>query len=153
MRKSIKISSLSDLKTKKLFYDKLFFIYIAVPKFRRKDNELKNDTEKWIYFLKNLTKFKEIPDVLKSEMFMKAFQIAEIANFTETERESYQESMKYYNDLKNTIDKSFEDGRKENKFEVVKIMFLENEPIDKIVKYTNLTKNEIEKFIKEIINP
>ena len=135
---------LSDLKTKKLFYDKLFFIYIAVPKFKKKDNELENDIEKWVYFLKNLTKFKEIPDVLKSEMFMKAFQIAEIANFTAKERDSYQESIKYYNDLKNSIDKSFEDGEIKEKFKIAKNLKDLGIETEKISKATGLTIKEIE---------
>ncbi len=41
---------LSDLETNKLFYDKLYFIYLAVPKFNKSEHELSNDTEKWIYF-------------------------------------------------------------------------------------------------------
>ena len=39
-------------------------------------------------------------------MFIRAFKIAEISNFTEEQKFAYQESMKYYRDLKNVIDKS-----------------------------------------------
>ena len=41
-----------------------------------------------------------------------------------------------------TIDTAFSDG----KIEVAKMMKLENEPIDKIIKYTGLTKDEIKKL-------
>ena len=51
-------------------------------------------------------------------------------------------SLKNYRDLKSVIDTAFSDG----KTEVAKMMKLENEPIDKIIKYTGLTKDEIEKL-------
>ncbi len=37
-----------------------------------------------------------------------------------------------------------EEGREQEKIEIAKNMLLDNEPIEKIVKYTNLSKNDIE---------
>ncbi|GIW22471.1 MAG: hypothetical protein KatS3mg068_1478 [Candidatus Sericytochromatia bacterium] len=44
-------------------------------------------------------------------MFIKAFNIAEISKFNQEQRIAYEESVKYYRDLKNVIDKSYEDGQ------------------------------------------
>lgn len=102
---------LTDRKTKKLFYDKLLYVYIEMPKFKKSETELQTNVDKWLYFLKHLSKFDEIPKSLQTEMFIKAFEIAEIANLTADQRFAYEESMKYYRDLKNVLDKSFLDGQ------------------------------------------
>ena len=143
---------LSDLETNKLFYNKLFYIYIEVPKFKKIENELSNNREKWIYFLKNLSKLDEIPEKLKNDMFIRAFKIAEISNFTEEQKFAYEESMKYYRDLKNVIDKSYDDGKIEgeeigiekSKIEIAKKLKDKGFTLKDISEATGLTIEEIE---------
>ena len=67
---------------------------------------------------------------------------AEIAKFSEDERHDYEQSLKIYRDLKNVIDTAFDDGI----IKVAKLMKLNNEPIEKIMKYTGLTEEQIDKF-------
>jgi hypothetical protein len=43
---------------------------------------------------------------------------AEIAKYTREEREQYEESLKYYRDIKNVIDTAFEDGELKGKLEI-----------------------------------
>ena len=43
-------------------------------------------------------------------MFKKLFEAAEIAKFSPKEREAYEESLKYYRDIKNVVDTSREEG-------------------------------------------
>lgn len=42
--------------------------------------------------------------------FKKLFEAAEIAKFTKEERAAYEESLKYYRDIKNVVDTSREEG-------------------------------------------
>lgn len=53
-------------------------------------------------------------------------------------------------DSKNVIDKSYDDGiqygERKRDFEIAIEMKKDNEPIDKIIKYTGLTKEDIEKL-------
>ncbi|MEI6823811.1 MAG: hypothetical protein WCL51_17920 [Bacteroidota bacterium] len=62
----------------------------------------------------------------------------------------YEESVKIYRDLKNSIDTAREEGSDKRTIEIAKEMILENEHIDKIIKYTKLTKSQIEGIIKEL---
>ncbi len=94
------------------FYDKLTYIFIEMPRFTKKEDELENHFDKWLYFLKHLESFESIPGILKEEVFLKGFKIAEIANLDEKERAEYEESLKHYRDLKGVIDTSFEEGEK-----------------------------------------
>ena len=106
-----------DTRTKEVFYDKLTFIYLEMPKFNKSEEELNGMFEKWLFVLRNLSRLMERPKALQERIFTKLFEAAEIAKFTKTEYDSYEESLKIYRDWKNTIDtakiKSKEEGRKE----------------------------------------
>ena len=45
---------LTDTEMCKVFYDKLTFIYLEMPKFRKKVEELETRFEKWLYVIRNL---------------------------------------------------------------------------------------------------
>ena len=108
---------LTDIETCKVFYDKLTFIYLELPKFKKKIDELSTNFEKWLFVLKNLHKLNKIPDQLKEERFEKLFAIAEVAHFTREELKSYEDSKKFYRDIKNSMDTAFEEGKVEGKVE------------------------------------
>ncbi len=130
----------------KIFYDKLTFIYLEMPHFDKKEHELETRLDKWLYFIKHLEDFQSIPVIFKDSVFIKAFEKAEIANYSEAERNNYQESLKIYRDLKNTIDTSYDEGRLEEKFEVAKNASKIGLATEVIMQLTGLTKEQIEKL-------
>ncbi len=101
---------LTDIETHKVFYDKLTFIYLEMPKFTKTPEECKTRFEKWLYTLKNLPRLDRIPDRFRERIFKKLFAAAEIARFTPTEARQYEDSLKYYRDMKNSFDTAREDG-------------------------------------------
>ncbi len=101
---------LLDTETKEVFYDKLSFIYLEMPKFRKSVEELETHYDKWLYILQNLPKLDKIPDRLKEGLFLKLFEVAEIAKYDENEQRAYQDSVKYYRDLKNIMDTAIEEA-------------------------------------------
>jgi predicted transposase/invertase (TIGR01784 family) len=125
-----------------IFYDKLTFIYLEMPNFNKVESELNTRLDKWLYFIKHLEDFQTIPTIIQDEVFNQAFEKAELANFGQIDLANYENSLKIYRDLKGVIDTAFSDG----KTEVARIMKLENESIQKIIKYTGLSKEEIEKL-------
>jgi len=148
------------------FFNKLTYIFIEMPRFTKQEHELADHFDKWLYFLKHLEDFENIPGILKEDLFIKAFEVAEIANFDERQMAEYEESLKNYRDLKGVIDTSFEEGEtlgieegkklgiekgkkegEENKAnEMAKKMKQKEEKIEKIAEYTGLSKEEIEKL-------
>ncbi len=130
---------LTDIDTNKVFYDKLMFIYLEMPKFNKKENELKTRFDKWLFILKNLHKLDRIPNDLRENIFKKLFETAEISKFNKEEYKAYEDSLKYYRDIKNSIDYAKEAG----KVEVAKKMLNDNMSIELIIKYTGLSKEEI----------
>jgi predicted transposase/invertase (TIGR01784 family) len=123
-----------------VFYDKLKFIYIELPKFKKQEDDLETQFDKWLYVFRHLSNLQDRPRKLQDRIFQKLFEAAEIARFSPEERDAYEESLKYYRDLKNVVDTSRLEGIKA----VAKEMKDDGEPIEKIIKYTNLNREEID---------
>ncbi|MCF8373710.1 MAG: Rpn family recombination-promoting nuclease/putative transposase [Bacteroidales bacterium] len=145
---------LSDIETHKIFYEKLTFIYLEMPKFNLTENELKTKYQKWLFILKNLNKLERIPVELKESIFLKLFETAEIAKLNKDEFRQYQESLNAYRDIKNSIDTAWEEGREEGReegekkkqIEIARGMKMDALSIELITKYTGLSISEIEKL-------
>lgn len=131
-----------------VFYDKLKFIYVELPKFRKTEEELETHFEKWLYVFRHLANLNTRPQALQEKVFEKLFEVAEIAKFTSEEKEAYEESLKYYRDLKNVVDTSreegIEQGIEQGKIEVAIELKKNKVPIEIIMKSTGLSKEEIE---------
>ena len=102
---------LTDQETHRVFYDKLTFIYLEMPKFNKTVDELTTRFEKWLYVIRNLNRLDRVPDKLREQVFEKLFEAAEIARFTPEQVRSYEDSLKHYRDLKNSLDTAREEGR------------------------------------------
>ncbi|QEP43492.1 Rpn family recombination-promoting nuclease/putative transposase [Ectothiorhodospiraceae bacterium BW-2] len=101
----------------KLFYDKLTFIYLTLPNFKKSIDELETLQEKWFYLFRHLHELDNIPQKLQETVFEQLFEQAQIARFEPQEREAYESSLKYYRDLKNVIDTAHDEGRTEGRVE------------------------------------
>jgi predicted transposase/invertase (TIGR01784 family) len=130
----------------KTFYDKLTFIYLEMPNFKQAESQLKTRLDKWLYFIKNLEDFQSIPSIFTDEIFNKAFEKAELAKFGQTDLANYENSLKIYRDLKGVIDTAFDEGKLEGKVEMARAMKSDNEPLEKIMRYTGLSKAEIDRL-------
>ncbi len=139
---------LTELETKEVFYDKLMFIYLQMPKFNKKVEELETRFDKWLFVIKNLHKLDRIPEKLKENIFVKLFATAEIAKFTQDEYKDYENSLKYYRDLKNSLETAKEEGKVEGKIEVAKNLLENDVDIRIIAESTGLTEKEINELKK-----
>ncbi len=59
-----------DTKTGKSLFDKLTYIYLEMPKFKKTEAELENHFEKWLYILKNLENFTSRPQKLQEKKYL-----------------------------------------------------------------------------------
>ncbi|MEN7551051.1 Rpn family recombination-promoting nuclease/putative transposase [Rapidithrix thailandica] len=142
---------LKDIETNEVFYHKLTFIYLEMPKFNKTVDELETHFDKWLYVIRNLNRLDSIPDKLRERIFEKLFETAEIARFTPEQVRSYEDSLKYYRDLKNSLDTAKEEGRLEGKQEgivegkldIAKKLLTKGYSIEEIIELTGLTKEQI----------
>ena len=84
---------LMEKRTGKVFYDKLSYIYLELPKFTKPLEELETNFERWIYLLKNLPKLESRPPELMGKGFDRLFQAAEVSLLTPKEMREYDKSI------------------------------------------------------------
>ena len=140
----------------RVFYDKLTFIYLEMPKFAKTEAELETSFDKWLYVLKHLPRLTDRPAKLQERVFAKLFDAAEIGKFNREEMDLYENSLKHYRDMKNVIDTAAGDGvtkgleqgraegRQETLIEIARKCLADNFPVQAIARLTGLSEAEIE---------
>lgn len=111
---------LLDTRTKEVFYDKLTFIYLEMPKFNKSELELETMFDKWMFVLRNLSGLMERPAALQERVFERLFKAAEIAGFSKRELYEYEDSLKVFRDWYSVVKtaekkghvKGYEEGEK-----------------------------------------
>ena len=149
---------LVNVATKKVFYDKLTYVYIQIPLFNKTEGELETLEDKWFYVIQNLQKFKNRPAALQERIFDKVFQTAELAQFDKKQRMAYEDSLKYYRDVKNVIDtakeeareEGKEEGRKEEKKKIAANLLKYGLSIEVVAENTKLSIEEVKAIAKSI---
>ena len=104
---------LMDKKTFRVFNDKLSFKYVEIANFDKTEAELVTLYDKWLFALKNISYLDKRPDSFRERVFSKLFDEAEIARFNPQELHEYEDSLKAYRDIKNSIDTALELGREQ----------------------------------------
>jgi predicted transposase/invertase (TIGR01784 family) len=95
---------LIDCDTKELFYDKLTFVFIELPRFTKELKDLKTFFEKWIFILKHIQELDDLPKKFRNDkIFEQLFEIAKIALMTQEEVNNYLKDLNDMNIVKNEI--------------------------------------------------
>ena len=137
---------LLDKQTHRVFNDKLTFKYVEISKFNKRIEELKTNYDKWLFVLQNLSRLDRQPEYLQTAVFNRLFAEAEIAKFTRAELREYEDSLKAYRDIKNSLDSAEEKGERKKAIEIAKNLLEMGMPIGSIMKATGLSQEEIAKL-------
>jgi predicted transposase/invertase (TIGR01784 family) len=153
---------LVDVSTGKVFYRKLAYIYLEMPKFCKTESQLVTMYDKWLFALKNLSKLLERPKELQERVFEKLFRQAEIAMFTAEEYSDYEISLHSLWDITNAMNDAeakgygkgkeagLEEGRAEGAhqqaIDTARRMLAKGMSIEDICVFTNLAPDEISKI-------
>lgn len=135
---------LLDKQTHRVFNDKLTFKYVEISKFNKRIEELKTNYDKWLFILKNLSRLDRQPEYLQTAVFNRLFAEAEIAKFTRAELREYEDSLKAYRDIKNSLDSAEEKGERKKAIEIAKNLLEMGMYIENIMKATGLSQKEID---------
>jgi predicted transposase/invertase (TIGR01784 family) len=148
----------------KVFYDKYALYFIETQKFHKVESELASQLENWLYLIKHLEEFPDVPAKFQHTILEQAFEIAELAHLTESERKAYEDSLKHYRDILNIVHTARDEGKVEGFIEGKAVgkeegliegelkrarkaaiqMKADKMPISKISEYTGLSEEEIE---------
>ena len=99
--------------------------------------------ERFLYLMKNLPTFVEKPELWDDPYFNEFMEQAEFASMSFEEQEAYIASMKQKWDYDNSIDFAEQKGIEKGIEQVARRMLADNEPIEKIVKYSGLTEEQV----------
>ena len=149
---------LLDTQTHEVFYDKLTFIYLEMPKFNKREDELETMFDKWLFVLRNLSSLFERPTALQERVFARLFEAAEIAKFSPTERNDYEESLKNFRDMYSVIStaekkghdrglaEGMEKGASQKALEIAAMMKAAGMPLTEISRLTGVELQELSKI-------
>jgi predicted transposase/invertase (TIGR01784 family) len=129
----------------------LRFVFLELGRFNKYIWELETVTEKWMYLLKHMHEMVVIPNEFDDPVFSNLFLLAKINNFTSDELKQYQKSLENMGEFENIVNSTAEiaemrgreQGRAEEALKVAKEMLADGMPVDKIVKYTGISEEEI----------
>lgn len=102
----------------------------------------KNTLDEWIYFLKK----DEIKDEFKAKGLKEAKKQLDVMKLSEEERKEYEKYIEQQRYEKSLILSNYKVGKMETSNEIATQMKNDGESIAKIIKYTGLTKEQIEKL-------
>ena len=94
----------------------LRYVHVELPKFNKQLIEPITPIDKWQYILRHLSTLSERPAILHEPVFKKLFEVALLANLDLEEQTAYENSIKHYRDIRNSIETSRQEGIKQARF-------------------------------------
>ena len=123
--------------------DKLEFYILELPKIKE-ESKINEKLNKWIKFIRSPEALKM--EDLKDKYIKKAMEELEKLGDSEEEQERAFQRELFIMDLKAIEARGIDKGEKNTKIEIAKKMLKDGLDIEIIIKYTGLTKEEIEKL-------
>ncbi len=147
---------ITETKTNIQFLTLSEYHFIELKKFNKQQESLTTNTDKWVYLIKYAEELKQIPKQMQNSHEMtEAFHVLEQMNWSESEFMAYQTEVdlwrrQHYNTQalkEESIAKGqaegLAEGIKKKAYEVALALLDEEEKIEKIMRITGLTRNEI----------
>ena len=139
---------ITDQKTNEKAFDTFEWHIVELPKFKKTENEVKNDEERWLYLLKNAATLNYVPPCLEQlKETDRAMEVLDKHLWSKEEMEVFERVLHAERVQRSVMEtakaESLAQGELEGKRVVAKQMLVEGLPINLIVKVTGLTEEEI----------
>lgn len=134
----------------------LKMVFVELPKFSKKLDELETITDKWIYFIKEAPNLEIVPDKMKEvEEINQALTIANQANLTEKELDELHHQEVFLEDQKGSFVKGKEEGVEEGQLLLVNRLLIrkfgELSP-DLLSQVQNLPRSLLENLGEDLLD-
>lgn len=97
-------------RTGTVYSKKINFAFIELPKFTKTATELRTNTDRWLFCLRNLSRLDSRPEAVQGRIFEQLFKAAEINRLTKQEMTTYKKSILEYDDVRSAVDYAREEG-------------------------------------------
>ena len=105
--------ALREKNSESVFSDKLRFIYLSLPFFKKKEKDCETDFDKWIYVLKHMEVLERMPFAGQKKIFERLAEVANKRNLSKKEKEQYDASFDRADDYYSVIECYYDDGKKD----------------------------------------
>ncbi len=136
-------SQVKDVETNERTLHDVEFTFIELPKFNKESKELRNLTEKWVYFIKNAENLNLIPENTDDEGLKSAYQEANKQTWTTEELAAYDYVYMREEDERARMDSAERKGADNSRTEIAKNLKSEGLPDAIIAKATGLSLEQI----------
>ena len=137
-------------ETGKEYLSGIVYYIVELSKFDKKIEIVDNLLDKWVWFIKYASEIEEIPDNMKEEVFVHAFEKARVANMSPLELEYYDKASMAIADELGAIELAKEEGIQvgihDQQRKMAKTMKDKGYSIAEIVECTGLSTSEIEQL-------
>ncbi len=142
---------ITDMSTGQQSTNLIELHFIELAKFKKTENQLETQTDKWIFFLKNAHKLLEIPDSCKdSEVIAQAFHLMECNNWTPEQIRQYEADLINFKRILTQDHSLLEEGQqKANETTAIK-MLKKNKDFTEISEFTDLSIEHIKMLAQRI---
>ena len=150
-------------KAEKPYSKKLNLIFVELPKFNKKPEELKTNTDGWLFLLRNTCNLKSCPPEITRKIFKSFLEEAKVEHLTQTEMETYARTLRKSYEVMDIADCNRKKGRREGRMEgrregrregrmegmmeVASKLLQKNTPIDDVISLTGLTCQQIQELL------
>lgn len=102
------------------YYREIELVFLELPKFHKRLEEVENLIQSWVYFIKNAPELEEIPDKLASVPEIKtAFNIANRSALSLKELEGLEKREMFFEDQRGAVIKGMQEGRIEGQIGLI----------------------------------
>ena len=153
---------LADKESGKQASDKLRFIYLAIPLFKKDEGKCETDFEKWIYVLKHMEALSRMPFTAQKEIFKQLEEYADRHRLNRKEWEAYENSLWIARDnmacmaaaerearekgMAEGMAQGRADGELDKSKEIARNLVALGMPASQIMAVTGLTREQMEKL-------
>jgi len=150
--KFISRNQVRDVETGEQTLKDIEFTFIELPKFELEEHELKTLTEKWVYFIKNAENLEVVPENINDEGLKSAYDEANVQTWTQEELDAYEYAFMREEDERARLDKAKQDGKEEEKEEIVLEMYADELPVERIAKILKISVERVRQVIENHSN-
>ena len=147
---------LREKGSEEAFTDKLRFIYLNLPLFKKKAEECVTDFEKWIYVLKHMATLERIPFETQKKIFKRLAEVADSRCLSKEEMEKYEESQRQvtnynlgmYSAWQEGNQKGIAEGELSKSLSIAHNLLLMGMSLEQVSQATGLTKEQLKEMKK-----
>lgn len=136
-----------DEKTKEKAFDMFEWHLVELPKFRKTEDEVKTDEERWIYLFKNAAKLGYVPPCLEQlKATEKAMEVLDRHMWSKEELEAFERMLHSERVQRSVMETARAEGEAKRNKEIAKQMLSKGLDICLIKDVTGLSDAEIEEI-------